>query len=338
MTQMAKILKATEENLDLCKQALENSKVIAVPTETVYGLAGNALDKVALHAIFKIKGRPLFNPLIIHTDCMKNAKKYGSFNGLAEQLAEQFWPGPLTMILPKKEIVPHLVTANLDSVAIRCPKNPTFLKLLKRLPFPLAAPSANPFGYVSPTIAEHVNNSLGNKLDYILDDADCEIGIESTIVDLRNPNKAKILRPGPISKRELEKFTGIAFEEAVPASSNELRAPGMLKSHYSPVTPLEIRSLDQLEQLVTSNNDTTMAFIFQKRPKELKDNQCPNVYWLSEKGEVSEIAHNFYQLLRTTDTLKYKKIYIEAINEAEGLRAALKDRLSKAASQKSPQT
>lgn len=330
---MAKILKATDYNLELCKQVLEKSKVIAVPTETVYGLAGNALDEVALQSIFKIKGRPLFNPLIIHTDCINNAEEFGAFNPLARQLAEQFWPGPLTMILPKKEIVPNLVTANLDSVALRCPQNQTFLKLLKRLPFPLAAPSANPFGYVSPTSAEHVNNSLGDKLDFILDGADCEIGIESTIVDLRNPDIVKILRPGPISKEELEKCSGATFEQARSTSTSELRAPGMLKSHYSPVTPLEITHLDQLNQLVASNNESAFAFIFQKRPEESTYNELPNVYWLSESGAELEIAHNFYQLLRATDALNFKRIYIEAINETEGLRAALKDRLSKAASQ-----
>ena len=151
--EMAKIINANECNLNLCKQALANSQVIAVPTETVYGLAGNALDEVAIRKIFKIKGRPLFNPLIIHTDCTKNAEKLASFNSVARKLAENFWPGPLTIILPKKEIVPNLVTANLDSVAIRCPQNPTFLQLLKKLPFPLAAPSANPFGYISPTLS-----------------------------------------------------------------------------------------------------------------------------------------------------------------------------------------
>ena len=331
---MAQIVKATDYNLNLCKQALVNSQVIAVPTETVYGLAGNALDEVALYSIFKIKRRPLFNPLILHTDCIKNAEKFGTFNPLAQKLAENFWPGPLTMILPKKDIVPNLVTANLDSVAIRCPQNPTFLKLLKRLPFPLAAPSANPFGYVSPTTAEHVNSSLGDKLEFILDGDDCTIGIESTIVDMRNPDKPKILRPGPISKEALEEVGGTLFEQAKTASTDELRAPGMLKSHYSPNTPLEIITLDQLKRLITSKNQSAFAFIFQKLPEESLHHKSSNVYWLSENGENMEIAHNLYQLLRATDALNYQRIYIEAIKETEGISVALKDRLTKAASQK----
>ena len=329
---MAQIVKATDYNLNLCKKALVNSQVIAVPTETVYGLAGNALDQVALNTIFKIKGRPLYNPLILHTDSIKNAEKYGTFNLLARRLAEKFWPGPLTMILPKKDIVPSLVTANLDSVAIRCPRNPTFLKLLERLPFPLAAPSANPFGYVSPTTSEHVNFSLGDKVEFILDGDDCAIGIESTIVDLRNLNKPKILRPGPISKEALEKFSCTLFEQVQTDSTNELRAPGMLKSHYSPNTPLEITALEQLKRLITSKNQSAFAFIFQKRPDELSYQKLSNIYWLSENGENLEIAHNLYHILRTTDALAYKRIYIQDINETEGMSVALKDRLSKAAS------
>jgi L-threonylcarbamoyladenylate synthase len=329
---MGQILQATDHNLNLCKQALLNSKVIAVPTETVYGLAGNALDEVALEAIFKIKGRPLFNPLILHTDCLENAEKFANFNTLARLLADQFWPGPLTIILPKKAIVPNLVTANLDSVAIRCPQHPTFLKLLSRLPFPLAAPSANPFGYVSPTSAEHVNSSLGDKLEFILDGADCDIGIESTIVDLRNSSTPKILRPGPISKEVLEAKTHIEFKEPQPASVHELRAPGMLKSHYSPKTPLEITPLDRLNDLIISSNDSECAYIFQKRPDESFYHTSPNVYWLSENGSDKEIAYNIYRVLRATDALNYEKIYIEVISDTEGLSVALKDRLSKAAS------
>ena len=329
---MAKILKATEENLDLCKQQLDNSRVIAVPTETVYGLAGNALDKIALNTIFEIKERPLFNPLIIHTDSIKSAQKYAVFNHLALKLAEIFWPGPLTMILPKKNIVPDLVTANLDSVAIRCPHNQTFRRLLERLSYPLAAPSANPFGYISPTSAEHVNCSLGDKLDYILNGDKCDIGLESTIVDLRSLNEPKILRPGPISKKELEGLSDVPFEEAKNASAKELRAPGMLKSHYSPTTSLQISSLNKLKLLASSGSTHKIGFIFQKRPENSLHQESPNIHWLSENGEEIEIARNFYKVLRTADNENYNTIYIEEIFENEGLRVAIKDRLIKAAS------
>ena len=329
---MAKIIKANEYNLSVCKQVLVNSQVIAVPTETVYGLAGNALDRIALKKIFKIKGRPFYNPLIIHTDSIKSAEKYAFFNPLARYLAKIFWPGPLTMILPKKEIIPDLVTANLDSVAIRCPQNPVFLELLRKLSFPLAAPSANPFGYVSPTSAEHVKHSLGNKIEFILDGGDSAIGIESTIIDLRNPYKAKILRPGPISSEQIEELTSIVFEKTNTVSTNELRAPGMLKSHYSPITPLEITPIDKLKELITSNSNPRTAFIFQERPVNSAYQNLDNVYWLSESGETLDITQNFYQILRITDALDYEMIHIEEITGNDGLKVALKDRLSKAAS------
>ena len=250
---------------------------------------------------------------------------------LSAQISEKILAGALTVILPKKEIIPNLITANLDSVAIRCPQNQIFLKLLNKLPFPLAAPSANPFGYVSPTSPEHVNCSLGSKLELILDGGDCSIGIESTIVDLRNCNEAKILRPGPISKEELEKIAGLTFEYSLIPSANQLRAPGMLKSHYSPITPLKITPIDQLKKLVALNKDLKKAFIFLKRPKFTIHKKQSNVYWLSDDGGALDIAQNFYQLLRETDASNYKIIYIEAINENKGLKAAIKDRLSKAA-------
>ena len=330
---MAKILKTTEENLNLCKKALENSQVIAVPTETVYGLAGNALNKDAINDIFKIKGRPLYNPLILHVKCAKSARKYGTFNELAKKMAEHFWPGPLTIVLPKKDIVPDLVTANLDSVAIRCPQNSTLLKLLKRLPFPLAAPSANPFGYVSPTTSEHVSSSLGDKLEIILEGNNCKFGIESTIIDLRTCIEPKILRHGPITKEMLEEFSGTKFEESVAAPVNKLRAPGMLKSHYSPKAPLEINSRDKLMKLVASKNSSRVAFIFQMRPKNSEYQKLPNIYWLSETGEELEIAQNFYHLLRVADALDYQKIHIEEIDDNAGISTAIRDRLLRAATQ-----
>ena len=330
---MAKILEANDRNLNLCKRILENSKVVAVPTETVYGLAGNALDEIALRTIFEIKGRPLYNPIIIHTDCLNNAEKYAFFNDLARKLIKKFWPGPLTIILPKKEIIPNLVTANLDSVAIRCPNHPTFLKLLNRLRFPLAAPSANPFGYVSPTCSKHVNISLGDRIDYILDGADSEIGIESTIVDLRNPDKPKILRPGPISKELLENISHIEFTDQCTTPKNNLRAPGMLKSHYSPKTPLEIVSYEQLKYLICSCRSSDCAYVLQKKSHDLINFKASNLYWLSKDGSNEEIAYNIYRLLRDIDAINYKNIYIEDIDNSGGFSVALRDRLTKAASQ-----
>ena len=330
---MAKILSPTKENLALCKEALGKSGVIAVPTETVYGLAGNALDENSLRSIFKIKGRPLFNPLIIHSDSLSKAENYATFNSFARELAKHFWPGPLTMVLTKKAIIPDLVTANLNSVGVRCPKNPAFLDLLKILPYPLAAPSANPFGYISPTSAEHVIYSLGDKLEYVLDGGNCKIGIESTIIDLRDQTKPKLLRPGPISKEAIEAIISTKIEKAPASLQNDLPAPGMLKSHYSPITPLEIRSYNKLKKIAESCDKIGIAYIFIKRPKILPYQGSNNVYWLSENGEEFEIARNLYRILRSLDNLNYTKIYIEAIDKDCGINVALKDRLSRASSE-----
>ena len=202
---MATLLHPSKNNIDICKAHLEQSGLIAVPTETVYGLAGNALDINALKLIFKTKDRPLIDPLILHFHSVTQIENYAHLNPLAKALMLQFCPGPLTLILKKKALVPDLVTANLSSVAVRCPAHPVFRNLLKVLSFPLAAPSANPFGYISPTSAMHVQDSLGKRISYILDGGSCDLGVESTIIDVQDENKPTILRPGPITQEMFEK-------------------------------------------------------------------------------------------------------------------------------------
>ena len=335
---MAKRLTATPEVLKECKQALERSQVIAVPTETVYGLAANALDVAAVKKIFTIKERPFFDPLILHTDSIDKAHRFCQFNPLADRLAEYFWPGPLTLVLKKKAIVPNLVTANLDSVAIRFPQHPIFLKLLEQLPFPLAAPSANPFGYISPTSAEHVEASLGDQIEIILDGSDASIGIESTIVDARNPEKPKILRPGPITQEMLEDQIKLEFD-ANPTQKNtdeisELRGPGMLKSHYSPKTPLELTPLANLERLARGEIESGVALLFLKKPaflQTLPESVQKDIFWLSEDGLDFHIAQNLYRQMRIIDAKAYKRILVENLPNENGLNSALIDRLTKAA-------
>jgi len=335
---MAKRLTATPEVLKECKQALERSQVIAVPTETVYGLAANALDVAAVKKIFTIKERPFFDPLILHTDSIDKAHRFCQFNPLADRLAEYFWPGPLTLVLKKKAIVPNLVTANLDSVAIRFPQHPIFLKLLEQLPFPLAAPSANPFGYISPTSAEHVEASLGDQIEIILDGSDASIGIESTIVDARNPEKPKILRPGPITQEMLEDQIKLEFD-ANPTQKNtdeisELRGPGMLKSHYSPKTPLELTPLANLERLARGEIESGVALLFLKKPaflQTLPKSVQKDIFWLSEDGLDLHIAQNLYRQMRIIDAKAYERILVENLPNENGLNSALIDRLTKAA-------
>jgi L-threonylcarbamoyladenylate synthase len=179
------LLKMAECGTDIekCAQLLREGKLVAIPTETVYGLAANAFNQDAVVSIYEAKNRPFFDPLIIHTDSVDKAKNFVSFfPEKAKRLADVFWPGPLTLLLPRSNEVPDVVTSGLDNVAIRVPDHELTLKLLEQLDFPLAAPSANPFGYVSPTEPEHVQKQLGNKIPYILDGGKCKVGIESTII------------------------------------------------------------------------------------------------------------------------------------------------------------
>jgi L-threonylcarbamoyladenylate synthase len=219
------------------KQLLEQGKLVAIPTETVYGLAGNALNPDAVLSIFKTKNRPSFDPLIVHTDSIEKIERWvKKIPTPLKTLASQVWPGPLTILLPKKEIIPDLVTAGLESVAIRIPNHPLTLSLLQSLDFPLAAPSANPFCYISPTQAEHVNQQLGGLIPYILDGGACQIGIESTIVAWEN-NQLHVLRLGGLSVEAIENLSQQKVQLQLNQSSNP-QAPGMLKSHYAPLKPL----------------------------------------------------------------------------------------------------
>src|SRR5882672_5472348 len=195
---------------DIAKAAtlLRQGKLVAIPTETVYGLAGNALNVEAVTRIFAAKNRPYFDPLIVHVPYPSSAGEYAErIPGKALDLMEQFWPGPLTVLLSKKNIVPDLVTAGLDRVGLRCPDHPMTLALLQSLPFPLAAPSANPFGYVSPTSPHHVNDQLGNEIEYILDGGECKVGVESTIVGFEDDTPT-IYRLGGLQVEAIESITG----------------------------------------------------------------------------------------------------------------------------------
>lgn len=328
---MAEILEPTDCNITRCKEHLEGSKVVAVPTETVYGLAANALDEVAVKKIFEIKKRPLIDPLIVHVHSSDQIAFYAELNQLAKKLIKEYWPGPLTLVLRKKSKIPNLVTANLSSVAIRSPQHPTFRKLLKALPFPIAAPSANPFGYISPTQAIHVQRSLGDKIRYILNGGHSELGIESTIIDVQDENKPTILRPGPITCDELEqKFTRTFFSHEEKSGHSTITAPGLLDNHYSPKKPLTLVGKNVLQDLLLKNEHSLMnnsAILLMKRPRKLK---AENLFWLSENGDLNEISKNLYHILRYVDESHYSELYIEEL-EMVHLGVALMDRIRKAA-------
>ena len=233
----ARIYRGTPQQLARLARRLQAGELVAVPTETVYGLAANALDARACRRIFVAKGRPANDPLIVHIHALTQLNEIAQINPAVLKLARAFWPGPLTFVLPKKPIVPDAVSAGLPSVAVRMPSHPLFRRLLRLTEVPLAAPSANRFGYVSPTTAEHVRTGLGDKISHILDGGPCAIGLESTIVDLRDPRKPRLLRPGAVTLAELSRTLGIRVRPApTRARAGGQLAPGLLARHYSPRT------------------------------------------------------------------------------------------------------
>lgn len=326
---MAQILQPTDENLRRMRKFLRLQGLVAIPTETVYGLAANALDARACAKIFAAKGRPSNDPLICHVGSYSAIDSICHRNPLAAQLAARFWPGPLSLVLPKKAAVPDLVTAGLPSVAVRCPSHPVFRQLIEDCDFPLAAPSANPFAYISPTTAAHVEAGLGDKIDYILDGGPSSHGVESTILDLRHPEKPRILRYGALAAEAIE--TEIDQPVAKPAKdlkpNQAALAPGALPKHYSPRTRLDLRATPiSTAELEAAASDT--AFLLLTRPQGVFG---PHIHWLSEHGELSQIAASLYGQLRALDQGSFTQIIAEEAPEL-GLGLAINDRLRRAAS------
>ncbi len=309
-------------NIELAAKLLKNGKLVAIPTETVYGLAANALDAKAVLAIYEAKQRPFFDPLIIHVASIEKARSYANFNdNRLLQLAEAFWPGPLTLLLPKKENVPDIVSSGLPQVAVRVPDHNLTLELLKAVDLPLAAPSANPFGYVSPTEPQHVDKQLGNKVDYILDGGKCSVGIESTIVGIED-GVLCVYRLGGLAIEEIEKVAG--KPELRLNQSSDPKAPGQLKNHYAPLTPLEIGSLDELSQKHQGKKIAVIAF---GQVPMLKGFQ----HWfnLSERSDLKEAALNLFSMLRQADDCNADVIITQFVPDTS-LGLAINDRLRRA--------
>jgi L-threonylcarbamoyladenylate synthase len=317
----------TPANLYRLAKALEQGELVAIPTETVYGLAANALDESACRKIFAAKGRPTRDPLIVHVLDLSHAEELAEFNDTARRAAKKFWPGPLTLILPKKSCVPGIVTAGRNTVALRAPAHSLTRKLLRLARVPLAAPSANLFGYISPTSAGHVLDGLSGKIPHVLDGGESTLGVESTIVDLTNPKKPTILRPGSITATELKKALRtqiISHAVKNPQhTTSGLIAPGTLSQHYSPRTRL--LSKKDLAGLPSGSGG-----IFLRKPR---GRHTPNVYWLSRRASLKEIAHNLYGVLRAADHGGHDEIWIEALPENSGeLAIAINDRIRRAVS------
>ncbi|WOK04798.1 L-threonylcarbamoyladenylate synthase [Imperialibacter roseus] len=309
-------------DIDQAKSFLDRGQLIGLPTETVYGLAGNAFNESAVLKIFQVKNRPSFDPLIAHTNSLEKVKTFvKDIPDVALDLAEAFWPGPLTLLLPKKKRIPLLLTSGLKTVAVRIPDHPITTELLEKLDYPLAAPSANPFGYVSPTTAHHVQDQLGEAIPYILDGGPCRVGIESTIIGFEN-NKPVVYRLGGKRIDEIEKLIGTVRIRT--NMSSDPTAPGMLKSHYAPVKRVVI---GDLEELIPKLNPLKVAVIsFQKDYPEVPEN---HKFILSKTGNIDEAAANLFSAMRKMDKTAANCIVAEYVPEI-GLGKAINDRLKRA--------
>jgi len=356
---IARIYAPTPRNLTRLASILARGGLVAVPTETVYGLAADALNPAACRAIFRAKGRPSTDPLIVHVRSLTQAAAVAVLNPAVKKLASAFWPGPLTLVLPKRACVPAIVTAGLDSVAVRLPRHPLLRTLLRLSGRPLAAPSANPFGYISPTTAAHVRTGLGKRITHILDGGACAIGVESTILDLRDPDRPALLRPGSISRAQLEKVLGRRIPSpgkrhllgdtspsahrtlsprqcnligctlpAAAAPGGAELAPGMLARHYAPRTPLAL--VKKLPVPARAVREPHIAFLYFRRPASVPAG-IKNIFWLTPSGHPAAAARSLYACLRSLDRGQWQGIRAELVPGKTGLAPALNDRLARAA-------
>jgi L-threonylcarbamoyladenylate synthase len=308
-------------------ELLRKGEVVALPTETVYGLAADALNPIAVVKIFEAKERPRFDPLIVHLPSRDWLEKVVDVppqdRQLSLKLVDKFWPGPFTLVLRKREIVPEIVTAGLDTVAARISGHPVFAEIARELDQPLAAPSANRFGHVSPTTAQHVLDDLGGRIPLIVDGGSTEHGIESTIVTVRE-DRIGILRRGPITAEELSKFAKIDLV----TSARKVSAPGQFPSHYAPKTPL--RLIDNVETISLERNQRVGLLTWgQPRTGDLRSLKFAATRPLSEKQDLREAAANLFRYLRELDALGLDLIVAERV-PSRGLGAAILDRLERA--------
>ena len=309
-------------NISIAADFLRNGQLVGIPTETVYGLGANALDDVAVTQIFKVKGRPFFDPLIIHLSSVERIYQYvNDFSPLMSAVANQLMPGPITLLLDRKEIIPDLITSGLSRVAVRIPSHPMTLDLLNRLDFPVAAPSANPFGYISPTTAQHVADQLGDQIPYILDGGPCTVGIESTIVGEDNGHLV-VYRKGGVS---IERLRSIDPELLIMThSESHPAAPGMLQSHYAPQCAMKIVE-DFNDESYQDRRIGTISFT---QKVDFIDPSFQGV--LSPNGDYGEAARNLFKTMRYLDSLNLDLILVKLLPE-EDLGIAINDRLRRAA-------
>ena len=311
-----RFLAADFESMALAARALRAGELVAFPTETVYGLGGDATNDRAVAAIFAAKARPSFNPLIVHIPKAAAARQFVHMPREAELLAEKFWPGPLTMVLPrlKNSRISLLASAGLDSVALRVPRHPIAQSLLVMSGLPLAAPSANPSGRLSPTNAGHVADGLGEKVSFIIDGGPCDIGLESTVISLIG-EKPHLLRPGPIDAMEIGAVLGGEISSETAHGDEQPRSPGLLSAHYAPNLPLRI------DCVTPRDGEAFLGFGPSSIGATLN---------LSPGGDLREAAANLFAMLRHLDRANCAGIAVAPVPET-GLGVAINDRLRRAA-------
>ncbi|MBQ8789902.1 MAG: threonylcarbamoyl-AMP synthase [Ruminiclostridium sp.] len=326
------VLKPSIEVLKKAAELIKRGEVVGIPTETVYGLAANAYDSKACAKIFEAKGRPQDNPLIIHIsslDMLRNSVR--EIPPLALTLADNFWSGPLTMIFPKKDIVPDTTSGGLDTVAVRMPDNEDTLNLIEMCGFPLAAPSANLSGSPSPTSADHVYNDMKGRIPLIIDGGECEKGVESTVICFTdNGTAVKILRPGAVTEEMLSQFCKVETDKNVfakPQENEKVISPGVKYKHYSPKAEIIIIETDDekalAEFLNSKKQENVYGVIF-------GNEQGIEINTLSYGITAEEQAHNLFALLRRTDELGVKTAYVRC-PEKNGVGTAVFNRLLRAA-------
>ncbi len=310
---------------DLARAAalLQQEQLVAIPTETVYGLAGNIFSETAIKGIFEMKQRPLFNPLIVHTHSLENVSQFvREIPPKAAQLAEAFWPGSLTLVLPKKNTVPDLITAGKDTVAVRVPNHPITLELLRSLNFPLAAPSANPFGCISPTRPEHVQQYFDGQLKMVLDGGACTQGIESTIVGF-DKGEPIIYRLGAIAVEAIEAVVGPV--QILNKKEHAPQAPGMLSRHYAPNTPTFL--VDNIQEFIVQHPNKKIGVL--SFSETVAAPQVHALQLLSPTANLQEAMSRLYAAMHTLDALQLDLIVAQRFPDT-GLGKSINDRLQRA--------
>lgn len=315
------------KDIGLAAEKLRAGELVAIPTETVYGLAANALNEVAVVKIYQVKNRPQFNPLILHVANTEQLRKLGlELPEAARELAARFSPGPLTYVIPTSPKIPDIVTAGTQAVAIRIPNHPMTLELLQQLEFPLAAPSANPSGYVSPTSALHVAGQLGDQIGYILDGGDCNVGLESTIISFLE-EKPRLLRYGGIPLESIEAVIG-PVELPLEGFSDNPVAPGMLARHYATRHPLQLGKAAELVQAALETIPASRVASITLET-EIPGIPATNQFVLSPQGNLEEAARRLFGALRLADEMDIDLIIADLFPEI-GLGRAINDRLKRA--------